>query len=176
MSDGRDCAATVTAQDLLKMVAVDVEPPVLVFHTIEKCRTLHGGLHRRFVKRGFAARVSAGWKHFGFQLSEAPAGAMNDVHIQEGGKLRQHRCDTRRKTVAEPIGEVFGRSPLWQRWDRSRSRDEKPTSRLQLRRQSLFSKIKVVEDQVCDCEPRLTLQYSASDGHNWRSLAPDLVR
>ena len=51
------------------------------------------------------------------------------------GQIRLHRGDARRKkTVVEPTEEVVGRSPLQWLWGRSRSRDEKSSSRLRVQR------------------------------------------
>ena len=101
-----------------------------------------GRPHRGFVKRGFAARTSANRKRCGYRSSEAPAGAISKVHSR--GQMRLYRGDARRKTAADPTEEVVGRAPLRRRWDRSRSRDEKPSPWLRLRRQSWSSKSTVV--------------------------------
>ena len=68
--------------------------------------------------------------------------AINEVHTR--GQMRLHRGDARQKTVAEPTEEIVGRAPLRRRWDRSRNHDQKPSSRVRLRRQSWSSKSKVV--------------------------------
>ena len=68
--------------------------------------------------------------------------AINDVHSR--GQMRLDRGNTGRKTVAEPTEEVVRRAPLPQRWGRTQSRDEKPSSWLRVRRQSWSSTSKVV--------------------------------
>ena len=66
------------------------------------------------MKTDVAGRASADRKHCGFRLSKDPDRAINKVHSR--GELRQHRDDTRRKTVKKPTEEIVERAPLSRRW------------------------------------------------------------
>ena len=116
-SNKRHYVALVTAQDPLKMVAV--EPQVLVSHTIESYWTLQGDRIDNSQKEILPLEPQfspVDQKRCSFRLSKALARAVTKVHSRV--KLRQHRGDTGRKTVAEPTKEVIGRAPLRRRWGR----------------------------------------------------------